>query len=121
MNITIRGKIVLAPAARSGRVRCRRSEVVMSGAPLGTNDPMFDTPFVDVDEWRDEPVRHRYVHGGFEGTDTLFSMYFPPAERYEGRFFHPVMPVSGTEHGVGLGLLAGMGGSIEFAIDSGAY
>jgi hypothetical protein len=88
---------------------------------FGTHDPLFDAPFVDVDEWRDEPVRHRYVHGGFEGTDARFSLYFPPSERYEGRFFHPVMPVSGTEHAVGLGLLAGMGASIEFAVDSGAY
>ena len=93
----------------------------MAGGPAGTKDPEFDTPFVDVDEWRDEPVRHRYVHGGFEGTETRFSMYFPPAERYEGRFFHPVMPISGTEHAVGLGLLVGMGGTIEFAVDSGAY
>jgi len=28
----------------------------------------------------------RYVHGGFEGTHTLFSFYFPPAEQYRGRF-----------------------------------
>jgi hypothetical protein len=40
----------------------------------------FGAPFVDVDEWRDEPRRHRYVHGGFEGTHTLFSFSFsfPP-------------------------------------------
>ncbi len=30
---------------------------------------------------------HRYVHGGFEGTHTLFSFYFPPAEECRGRFF----------------------------------
>ena len=24
----------------------------------------FGEPYVDVDEWRDSPVRHRYVHGG---------------------------------------------------------
>ena len=44
-------------------------------------------PFIDVDEWRDAPRRHRYVHGGFTGTHTLFSFYFPPAELYRGRFF----------------------------------
>jgi hypothetical protein len=43
--------------------------------------------FIDIDEWRDTPVRHRYVHGGFEDTHTLFSFYFPPTENYEGRFF----------------------------------
>jgi hypothetical protein len=42
--------------------------------------------FIDVDEWRDGPRRHRYVHGGFEDTHTRFSFYFPPAEGYSGRF-----------------------------------
>lgn len=44
------------------------------------------TPFIDVDEERATPRPHRYVHGGFEGTHTRFSFYFPPAELYEGRF-----------------------------------
>ncbi|HEY5887891.1 MAG TPA: hypothetical protein VIT24_09215, partial [Acidimicrobiales bacterium] len=61
----------------------------MSTAPIGSKDPQFTSQFVDIDEWRDDPVRHRYVHGGFEGTDTKFSMYFPPEELYEGRFFQP--------------------------------
>ena len=39
---------------------------------------MFQHPYIDMDEWRDQPVRHRYVHGGFEGTDTRFSFYLPP-------------------------------------------
>ena len=93
----------------------------MGAATGGTTDPEFDAPFVDVDEWREEPVRHRYVHGGFEGTDTRFSFYLPPAERYGGRFFHPVMPISGTEHAASSGMLAGMGATIEFAVASGAY
>ncbi|HEX5586861.1 MAG TPA: hypothetical protein VFZ17_06095 [Acidimicrobiia bacterium] len=42
--------------------------------------------FIDTDEWRDTPRRHRYVHGGFEGTETRFSFYFPPVEEYQGRF-----------------------------------
>jgi hypothetical protein len=42
--------------------------------------------YIDVDEWRDAPLRHRYVHGGFEGTHTRFSFYFPPADQYGGRF-----------------------------------
>src|ERR1700735_3675130 len=46
----------------------------------------FGTPYVDIDEWRDPPIRHRYVHGGFEDSDTRFSFYFPPAESYGGRF-----------------------------------
>ena len=84
-------------------------------------DPDYTTPYVDADEWRDEPVRHRYVHGGFEGTDLRFSCYFPPEEQYAGRFFQPILAVSGTEHAFGSSMLQGMGGSIAFAVDSGAY
>ena len=58
----------------------------------------FGEPYVDVDEWRDAPVRHRYVHGGFAGTETRFSIYLPPAERYEGRFFQHITPVPDSEH-----------------------
>ena len=43
--------------------------------------------FIDIDEWRDNPRRHRYVHGGFEDTHTRFSFYFPPPDVYRGRFF----------------------------------
>jgi hypothetical protein len=55
---------------------------MIAGTDLG-----LGAPFIDVDEWRDEPRRHRYVHGGFEGSHTLFSIYFPPVEHYQGRFF----------------------------------
>jgi hypothetical protein len=48
---------------------------------------MANAPFIDVDEWRDTPRRHRYVHGGFEDTHTRFSFYFPQPEEYRGRFF----------------------------------
>jgi hypothetical protein len=88
---------------------------------IGSKDSTFGAPFVDVDEWRDRPARHRYVHGGFGGTDTRFSFYFPPAERYEGRFFQPVLPMSGIEIAATIGVLYGIAGSIEFAVDSGAY
>ena len=50
------------------------------------NDPFFGAPYVDEDVWEDTGQRHRYVHGGFEGTDTRFAFYFPEAEHYEGRF-----------------------------------
>jgi hypothetical protein len=61
-------------------------------------DQLFTQPFVDLDEWRDTPVRHRYVHGGFKGTEALFSIYFPPKEQYEGRFFQPVPAMPGNEN-----------------------
>ena len=85
-------------------------------------DALFVEPEIDVDEWRDEPVRHRYVHGGFAATDLLFSMYFPPAEGYEGRFFQPLMHIAGDENAAPSGELAGLGtGAIEFALASGGY
>ena len=85
---------------------------------MGLTDPMFTAPSVDVDEWRGEPVRHRYVHGGFDGTDCRFSMYFPDPIRYNGRFFQPVSPVPGSEHGATEGAFTGY---IDFAVASGGY
>ena len=76
-----------------------RADDVPHPMPADWGDPMFAEPFVDIDEWRDTPVRHRYVHGGFKGTDALFSMYFPPKEQYQGRFFQPIAATSGDENG----------------------
>jgi hypothetical protein len=62
------------------------------------------------------------VHGGFRDTDLRFSMYFPPGEQYQGRFFHPVMHIAGDENVAPHGRLAGLDGdSIPFAAASGAY
>ena len=82
-------------------------------------DSMFLKPYIDKDEWRDQPVRHRYVHGGFEGTNTKFSFYFPPKKQYEGRFFQYITPFPDNEN-----LSQGGNGEedkIGFAIASGAY
>ena len=86
---------------------------------FSTKDTLFKQPFVDVDEWRDKPVRHRYVHGGFEGNNTRFSFYFPPKEGYEGRFFQYFTPFPDNEN-----LSQGMEGAedkIGFSISSGGY
>lgn len=48
----------------------------------GFDDPQFANPYIDVDEWWDKPVKHHYIHGGFEGTLTRFCFYFPPEETY---------------------------------------
>jgi len=93
----------------------------VTAATISSKDPEFSNPTIDVDEWRDEPVRHRYVHGFFEGTDCKFSFYFPPPERYEGRFFQPVLPMSGIEFAASIGVLYGIAGSVDFAVNSGAY
>ena len=81
---------------------------------------MFDEPYIDVEEWRDSPVRHRYVHGGFKGTETRFSIYLPPESSYEGRFFQHITPVPDSEH---LAQQQGPGeqNKIGFSMASGGY
>jgi hypothetical protein len=93
------------------------------GFPAGSRDPLYTTPFVDIDEWHDKPIRYRYVHGGFKGTDCRFSFYFPPPEHYEGRFFQPLMAVAGIENAALLPAMQGMmiPDTLPSALDSGAY
>lgn len=82
-------------------------------------DSIFSNPYIDTDEWRENPVRHRYIHGGFEGTDTRFSFYLPEKEKYQGRFFQYVTPVPDSET-----LSQGAEGEadkIDFSITHGAY
>ena len=86
---------------------------------LAAADPLFKAPYIDVDEWRDTPTRHRYVHGGFKGTDTRFSFYFPSKPQYVGHFFQYITPVPDSEN-----LSQGNRGEedrIGFSLASGAY
>ena len=57
-------------------------------ASYEVTDSFFGAPYIDVDEWRDTPLRHRHVHGGFADCDTRFSMYFPRAGRVAGPRHH---------------------------------
>jgi hypothetical protein len=98
------------------------SNVSKIGFPNGSRDQMFDTPYMDIDEWRDKPVRHRYIHGGFKDTECRFSFYFPPPEHYEGRFFHLLLPVPGIETAaINAPAATTLPHPIPFAMDSGAY
>ena len=83
-------------------------------------DPLFKEPYVDIDEWRDKPVRHRFVHGGFKGTDTRFSFYFPEKKQYQGRFFQHITPVPENEN-LAQKDAPGEESKIGFAFSSGAY
>ncbi|UCB43523.1 MAG: hypothetical protein JSV77_02435 [Dehalococcoidales bacterium] len=98
-------------------------EMSAKGGPAGSRDSLYDKPYVDIDEWRVEPVGCRYIHGGFKDTDCRFSFYFPPPERYEGRFFQPLMAVSGIETAALRPAMQGMmiPDTLPSAIDSGAY
>ena len=83
-------------------------------------DDFFGAPFVDIDEWREVPCPHRHVHGGFGGTDTRFTFYFPPREQWQGRMYQPLEGANaghedsfGNEHGNllgGLDMMVRLGG-----------
>ena len=98
--------------------------VAKAAGPTGSTqmqlDPLFSQPYIDIDEWRDTPVRHRYVHGGFKGTDTRFSFYFPPKAQYRGHFFQHITPVPDSEN-LAQQMPAGEYNKIGFSIASGAY
>jgi len=60
-------------------------------------DTVFRNPFVDVDKVITQPVRCRYVHGGFD-DGTRFSFYFPVDKKdYTGRFFQYITPFPDSE------------------------
>ena len=85
-------------------------------------DPQFNEAFIAVNELRNEPVPHRYVQGGFKGTDARFSFYFPPKERYQGRFFHNTYPMALTSDIGPFPIAFDVAiGDLGFTIDSGAY
>jgi hypothetical protein len=90
------------------------------------DDPQFQKPFTDIDEWRERdtgvPVRYQYIHGGFEGTGLRFSFYFPVKDDYRGRFFHFVAPMQGSENASqALEGMEGIEDKIAFALTHGAY
>ncbi|HXK22691.1 MAG TPA: hypothetical protein VMS55_08455 [Myxococcota bacterium] len=76
-------------------------------------DPVLNTPYIDIDEMRTTPVPHRFVHGGFTGTDTKFSIAFPPAAQYQGRF------IEGPTHQLNDETLSA--DQISFVLASGGY
>jgi hypothetical protein len=84
-------------------------------------DVFFGAPWLDVDEERAEPRPHRYVHGGFAGTDTRFSMYFPPAAEYGGRFLHCIGGGRGGSEHTALSPAGVFGGGFGMAFDHAAY
>jgi hypothetical protein len=88
-------------------------------------DPRYNQPYIDVNAPGATPggVSYQYVHGGFTGTDARFSFYFPPAAKYQGRFFQFTYPLVSPGF-AGLGLPASeddLPANIEFSIASGGY
>jgi hypothetical protein len=101
-------RIALVSASIAGATMAQGASTDTNAAPAAASstassaapapDPVFAQPYIDIDEWRDAPVRHRYVHGGFKGTDTRFSFYFPPKAQYQGRFFQHFTPAPDNEN-----------------------
>lgn len=113
--------IIAVSAAAEPAVAGQPTASPMSApTPVAQQDPLFQQPYVDVDEWRDAPVRHRYVHGGFSGTETRFSVYLPPKDVYKGRFFQHITPSPDNEY-LAQHLPLGEENKIGFAIASGGY
>ena len=84
-------------------------------------DSFFGAPYVDADEWRESPTPHRFVHGGFEGTDTRFTFYYPPAEAYRDRLYQPLDGANAGHEDVFGGPLGAMIGGLEMVIRLGGY
>jgi len=85
-------------------------------------DEYFSKPVVDVDEFRDGPEPHRYVHGHFDGTSGRFSFYFPEKDRFEGRFFHNTYPlIANADVGKSPIDFKVSEGDLSFAFASGGY
>jgi hypothetical protein len=84
-------------------------------------DPFFGLPYVDLDEHRDSPVPHRYVHGGFDGTDTRFAMSFPTDGSYHGRILQPLEGAhGGHENAFGNDFMGGFIGGLGMCARLGA-
>ncbi len=85
-------------------------------------DPIYNSPYVEIDELRSDPVPHRYVHGGFKATKARFSFYFPDRQQYQGRFFHNTYPLATTSDIAPFPIAFAVStGNLPFTLDSGAY
>lgn len=87
---------------------------------VGTDD-FFGPPYIDADREEEAPVPHRYVHGGFEGTDTRFAFHFPPKERYRGRMYQPLDGANAGHENVFSGPLGDNIGGLDMSFRLGGY
>lgn len=84
-------------------------------------DSFFGQPYLDRDEWRDTPVRHRNVHGGFTGTDTRFTFYFPAEDQWGGRMYHPLEGAHAGHEDVFGGFMGELIGGLSLITRLGGY
>lgn len=84
-------------------------------------DSFFGHTYVDLDEERAEPIPHRYVHGGFEGTDTRWAFSFPTDGQYDGRILQPLEGAhGGHENSFSNDLMGGFIGGLRMCARLGA-
>jgi hypothetical protein len=97
---------------------------INAGGPLfitpQCTDPKLSAPYVDIDKpgQTTDPatgvtVHYRYVHGGFTGSNTRFTFFFPAARDYRGWFIEETYPTVTNEDG--------FPEAIAFGISHGAY
>ena len=84
-------------------------------------DDFFGKPYIDTDEWREQPTLHRHIHGGFGGTDTRFTFYFPPIELYHGRMYQPLEGGNAGHEDVNAGALGAELGRVDMLFRLGGY
>ena len=106
------------PSAATSASRSIGTPIQSEGFSI--EDTLFAEPYVDIQEWRDTPIRHFYVRGGFEGTNTRYSYYLPEADGYEGRFLQHVTPVPDSEN-LAQSTPAGPFNKFGFSAASGGY
>jgi hypothetical protein len=90
-------------------------------ASYQVTDSFFSGAYIDVDEFRDEQIPYRHVHGGFANCDTRFTMYFPQDERCQGRL---IMPLEGAHAGhedAFAGAMGAMLGGLPLVVRLGGY
>lgn len=75
-------------------------------------DAEFSRPVIDDTAEISDPVTLHKVSGHFEGTEVKFNFYFPPKDRWKGRFFHNVYPLTTGE---------ARAETLIFGSESGAY
>ncbi|MDB5431935.1 MAG: hypothetical protein JWP35_3051 [Caulobacter sp.] len=86
-------------------------------------DGFFDKVYIDIDEVRTDYVRHRFIHGGFKGTGTRFTIHLPEAQYYKGRFVQPLEGgTGGNEYSYGAPQEGAMMlGGLDMAVRLGCY
>lgn len=84
-------------------------------------DPAYAIPVVDSASDVTAPVPAHVVSGHFEGTSLTFSIFLPPADDWQGRFFQFTYPTPGQEPPDSVAFGASHGGYTVQTSSTGGY